>query len=77
MNFEFDKILLAIKMRAKETIISRNKLLFAVLASLVIGFGCGIWFERSAAWHDEEEWMQIAQEACDARIKTIKFACRK
>lgn len=77
MKFEFDKILLAIKMRAKETIKSQNKLLLAVLASLVIGFACGIWFERSATWHDQEEWMQIAQEACDIRIKTIKFTCKK
>ena len=50
---------------------------------LIVGAICsavcfisGIWFERSAGWHDQEEWMQISQEACDLRIKTLKATCK-
>ena len=43
---------------------------------VVFGFFFGIWFERSASWHDQEEFMQIAQEECDMRIKTLKYTCR-
>lgn len=54
-----------------------KKYLIVCFACLCIGFACGIWFERSASWHDQEEWMQIAQEACDMRLKTLKFTCKK
>jgi hypothetical protein len=43
----------------------------------VVCFISGIWFERSAGWHDQEEWMQISQEACDLRIKTLKATYKK
>jgi hypothetical protein len=54
-----------------------KKYLIVCLICSYAGFACGIWFERSTTWHDQEEWMQISQEACDARIKTIKFTCKK
>jgi len=42
----------------------------------IASFACGIYWERSASWHDQEEWMQYAQEACDLRIKTLKATCK-
>ena len=54
----------------------KKYILFVIVLS-VISFACGIWFERSAGWHDQEEWMQISQEACDMRIKTLKATCKK
>ncbi|MBO7715692.1 MAG: hypothetical protein J6S85_19170 [Methanobrevibacter sp.] len=53
-----------------------KKYLIVGLICAIISFMCGIWFERSASWHDQEEWMQIAQEACDMRIKTLKATCK-
>lgn len=54
-----------------------KKCLIVCFVCSFIGFGCGIWFERSASRHDQEEFMQIAQEACDIRIKTLKFTCKQ
>ena len=49
----------------------------AIIISWAIGFIGGIYWERKAYDATMEEITQVAQEACDARIKTIKFACRK
>lgn len=54
-----------------------KKVAWGLFIGLLLGGISGIWFERSAAWHDQEEWMQIAQEACDMRLKTLKFTCKK
>ena len=54
-----------------------KKYLIVGFACSYIGFACGVWFERSTTWYDKEEWMQISQEACDMRIKTLKATCKK
>lgn len=45
-----------------------------ILMVVLVGFGFffGIWFERSASWHDQEEWMQVAQEACECFLSWAK-----
>lgn len=48
-----------------------------VTVSWAVGFIGGIYWERKAYDATMEEITQVAQEACDARIKTIKFACKK
>ncbi len=50
---------------------------YIAIGLVLFGFACGIVWERTAQNMTEEEWMQVSQEACDMRIKTIKFACRK
>lgn len=54
-----------------------KKYLMLGITCSVVAFTAGIYWERSASWHDQEEWMQIAQEACDMRLKTLKFTCKK
>lgn len=39
-------------------------------------FWGGIVFERTASNQAIEEIMQVAQEACDMRIKTLKATCK-
>ena len=45
--------------------------------SLIVGFFAGVYCEYQASQGDVEEMVQITQEACDMRIKTIKFACKR
>ena len=43
----------------------------------IVSFVLGVYMERSARQSEVEEMVQITQEACDMRIKTIKFACKR
>lgn len=45
--------------------------------SIIGSYIAGLHAERTLSQKSLDEIIQIAQEACDARIKTIKFACRK
>ena len=47
------------------------------VVSLLVGFFGGIYFEHQASQGDVEEMVQITQEACDMRLKTLKFTCKK
>ena len=53
------------------------KTIIAAFVSLFIGFIVGLGWEYTANKQSLDEIQQVAQEACDMRIKTIKFACRK
>ena len=53
----------------------KKVIVIAILMSA--SFMAGIFWEHKAAISDYSEWQQIAQEACDMRIKTLKFTCKK
>lgn len=42
----------------------------------VMFFWGGVIFERTASRQALDEIMEISQEACDMRIKTLKFTCK-
>ena len=53
----------------------KKVIVIAILMSA--SFMGGIFWEHRATISDYSEWQQIAQEACDMRIKTLKFTCKK
>ena len=53
------------------------KTIIAAFAGLFIGFIVGLGWEYTANQQALDEIQQVAQEACDMRIKTIKFACKR
>ena len=44
---------------------------------LLVGFVIGLGWEYSANQQSLEEILQVSQEACDLRIKTIKYTCKR
>lgn len=54
----------------------RTKILIG-LTSALVGFVIGLGWEYSANQQSLEEILQVSQEACDMRIKTIKFTCKR
>lgn len=50
----------------------------AVFIICTIGsYIAGLYTERTLSQKSIDEIVQIAQEACDMRIKTIKFTCKR
>ena len=54
-----------------------KKQIIMALVVATVSFVLGVCMERSARQSEAEEMVQIAQEACDMRIKTLKFTCKK
>ena len=54
-----------------------KKQIIITIVVAVVSFVIGIWFEHSASQQALDEIIQISQEACDARIKTIKYTCKR
>lgn len=54
-----------------------KKQIIITIAVAIVSFVIGIWFEHSASQQAIDEINQISQEACDMRIKTLKFTCKK
>lgn len=54
----------------------RTKILIGLTGALV-GFVIGLGWEYSANQQALDEIQQVAQEACDMRIKTIKYTCKR
>ena len=57
----------------------KNIQIFTIILGMIthaIFFWGGIVFERTASNQAIEEIMQVAQEACDMRIKTLKATCK-
>lgn len=58
----------------------KNIQIFTIIIGIithVMFFWGGVFFERTASKQGLEEIMQISQEACDMRIKTIKYTCKR
>jgi hypothetical protein len=53
----------------------KKVIVIAILMSA--SFMGGIFWEHRASISDYSEWQQIAQEACDMRIKTLKATCKR
>ena len=45
--------------------------------SIIGSYIAGLYKERTLSQQSLDEIIQIAQEACDARIKTIKYTCKR
>lgn len=54
-----------------------KKQIIIALIVAIVSFVLGVYMEHNANKGETEEFMQIAQEACDLRIKTLKFTCKK
>lgn len=54
-----------------------KKQIIMALVVAIVSFVLGVYMERSARQGEVEEMVQMTQEACDLRIKTIKFTCKK
>jgi hypothetical protein len=59
----------------KKRLTMKKAIVIAILMSA--SFMGGIFWEHRASISDYSEWQQIAQEACDMRIKTLKATCKR
>ena len=57
--------------------ITRTKYTLIFVVGMLIGFFGGLYWEYKAEQYRLDEIEQIAQEACDMRIKTIKYTCKR
>ena len=60
----------------KDTNKTKKQIITAFIVATV-SFVLGVYMERSARQSEVEEMVQITQEACDMRIKTIKYTCKR
>lgn len=60
-------MIMAIKMKAQEIQVTKvvQKALIRFLVFFLLGYAFGSWNQHYKGWLDQEEWMQISQEACD------------